>query len=331
MEIRQIQYFLAIVKTGSFSEAAFEQNISQSSLSKKIMALEKELGVALFDRSSRQISLTKAGEAFVAHAKQLSETYLAMISEMREYKLDVDSISIGAIPVLTQYGITNQIASFREIYPDVEFILEELNGTSIFPALDEHRFDLAITRHNYLNENKYTGVEIIKDKLLVVVSKKNKHAAKSSLSLKELQNDNFILFDKVTDLHKLIMDECKKAGFEPTIFYSSHRKVSVFGLVGTNIGLALMPAKIYEYHQHPDVLSIPLEENIACNIVLVYPENSQKRPKDSLILSRRRIRNKVYMLQHWTNMETKKGLKYPRQILGNTYDGKTPAIETIKP
>jgi len=79
----------------------------------------------------------------------------------------------------------------------------------------------------------------------------------------------------VTDLHRLIMDECGKARFEPTIFYSSHRKVSVFGLVGTNIGLALMPVKIYEYHQHPDVLAIPLDEHIECNIVLVHEKNRE--------------------------------------------------------
>lgn len=275
MEIRQIRYFLAIVETGSFSEAAFEQNISQSSLSKKIMALEEELGVTLFDRSTRQISLTRAGKAFIEHAKRLHDAYTAMVSEMHEYKLEVDTLSIGAIPILTQYGITNQIANFREKYPGIEFILEELNGISILPALDEHQFDLAITRHNYLNENKYDGVEIIRDQLLVVVSKKNKHASRSSISLQELKEENFILFDKVTDLHRLIMDECNKAGFEPTIFYSSPRKVSVFGLVGTNIGLALMPAKIFEYHQHPDVSAVPLEENIECNIVLVSLKNKK--------------------------------------------------------
>jgi DNA-binding transcriptional LysR family regulator len=71
------------------------------------------------------------------------------------------------------------------------------------------------------------------------------------------------------------MDECGKAGFEPTIFYSSHRKVSVFGLVETNIGLALMPGKIYEYRRTPDVLAIPLDEDIECNIVLVYLKNRQ--------------------------------------------------------
>jgi DNA-binding transcriptional LysR family regulator len=107
----------------------------------------------------------------------------------------------------------------------------------------------------------------------VVVSCKNRHVGRSSISLRELSTDNFIVFDRVTDLYKLVMDECGKAGFEPTIFYSSHRKVSVFGLVGTNIGLALMPVNIYEYHQHPDVVAIPLEEHIECNLVLAYLKN----------------------------------------------------------
>ena len=69
MELKQIRYFLAIVEVGSFSVAADELYISQSSLSKQISALEKELGVRLFDRSKRQIALTAAGEACLKHAQ----------------------------------------------------------------------------------------------------------------------------------------------------------------------------------------------------------------------------------------------------------------------
>ena len=90
------------------------------------------------------------------------------------------------------------------------------------------------------------------------------------------------MFDKVTDLHRLIMDECGKAGFEPTVFYSSHRKVSVFGLVGANIGLALMPSGISDYHKQPDVVAIPLDEEIECNMVLVYLK-SKKLPRTAEI------------------------------------------------
>jgi LysR family transcriptional activator of glutamate synthase operon len=275
MEIRQIQYFLSIVQTGSFSAAADEHYISQSSLSKVIIALEKELEVPLFDRSKRKVFLTEAGEAFLGHARKLNAAYKAMIVELDGYKSAMDSFSLAAIPVLTQYGITTSIAQFQDMHPHIHFSLEEIDGQNILPALDEHRFDLAFTRHNSLNHDQHASLEICKDKLLVVVAKNNRHANRSSISLKELSNDNFIVFDKVTDLYKLIMDECGKAGFEPTIFYSSHRKVSVFGLVGTNIGLALMPVKIYEYHQHPDVVAIPLEEHIECNIVLAYLKNKK--------------------------------------------------------
>ena len=280
MEIRQIQYFLAIVETGSFSAAADEHFISQSSLSKRIIALEKELGLSLFDRSKRKVSLTYAGEAFLKHARKIDVAYKAMVVDLSEYKLDTDSFSIAAIPVITQYGITSYIAQFQDLYPDIHYTLEELHGLNIFPALEEHRFDLAITRHNYLDHEKFASLEIFKDKLLVVVSPKNRHATRSSISIKELAGDNFIVFDRVTDLHQLIMDECKKAGFEPTIFYSSHRKVSVFGLVGANIGLALMPSKIFDYHKHPDVLAIPLEEDIECNVVLTHLKN-KKLPRSA--------------------------------------------------
>jgi len=280
MEIRQFQYFLSIVETGSFSAAADEHYISQSSLSTKIIALEKELGIPLFDRSKRKISLTEAGEAFLGHARKIVVAYKAMIVDLNGYKSDTDSFSIAAIPVITQYGITSYIAQFQDLYPNIHFTLEELHGLNIFPALEELRFDLAITRHNFLDREKFTSLEIYKDKLLVVVSPKNRHATRSSISIKELSDDNFIVFDKVTDLHQLIMEVCKDAGFEPTIFYSSHRKVSVFGLVGANIGLALMPSKIFDYHKHPDVLAIPLVEDIECNVVLTYLKN-KKLPRSA--------------------------------------------------
>ena len=273
MEIRQVQYFLSIVETGSFSAAADELYISQSSLSKMIIALEKELSVTLFDRSRRKVSLTTGGEAFLEHAGRINAAYKAMLFDMNEHRSSTNAFTIGTIPVLTQYGINALISQFKDTHPEIRFDLEEIDGQNILPALTEKRFDVVFTRHNYLDTDKFESLVICKDKLLVVVSRKNRHAGQSSLSLRDLTGDNFIVFDKVTEMYRLIMDECARAGFEPTVFYSSHRKVSVVGLVGTNIGLALMPSKIYEYHQHPDVLAIPLEQDIACNIVLAYPKD----------------------------------------------------------
>ena len=258
MEIRQIQYFLSIVETSSFSAAAEEYYISQSSLSKRIIALEEELGVLLFDRSKRKVSLTNAGEAFLEHARKINSSYKAMLVDISGFKSEAGSFSIAAIPVIAQYGITTYIAQFREVYPTLDFTLDEIDGLNILSAVEDHRYDLAFTRHHLLDPDKFTSLEISKDKLLVVVSTKNQHATRSSISIKELSNDNFIIFDKVTDLNSLITDECRKAGFEPTIFYSSHRKVSVFSLVGANIGIGLMPSKIFRLSQESGCAGDPL-------------------------------------------------------------------------
>lgn len=282
MEIRQVQYFLSIVETGSFSAAADEHFISQSSLSKKIIALEEELGTLLFDRSKRKVFLTEAGEVFLEHAQKMNQAYKAMIVDINGYKSDTDSFSIAAIPVIAQYGITTYMAQFTEVHPSLHFTLEEIDGLNILSALEERRFDLAFTRHNFVDHEKFTSLEICKDRLVVVVARTNRYAARSRLSIKELSGDNFIVFDKVTDLHRLIIEVCKKAGFEPTIFYSSHRKVSVFGLVGANIGLALIPSMIFEYHKTPDVVAISLHEHIECNLVLVHLR-SRNLPKSAKV------------------------------------------------
>ena len=79
MKIRQVQYLLKVAERGSFTAAVEELYISQSSLSKQIIALEKELGVPLIDRSRRKIALTQAGETFLRHARTLNEIYLAMV------------------------------------------------------------------------------------------------------------------------------------------------------------------------------------------------------------------------------------------------------------
>jgi DNA-binding transcriptional LysR family regulator len=226
--------------------------------------------------------LTDAGEVFLEHARKINVAYKAMVVDLNVYKPETEYFSIAAIPVIAQYGITTYIAQFREVYPNIQFALEEIDGLNILPAMEEHRFDLAFTRHNFVDDEKFTSLEICKDKLLVVVSRKNRHATRSCISIKELSDDNFIVFDRVTDLHKLILEECRKAGYDPTIFYSSHRKISVFGLVGANIGLALMPSSVYDYHKHPDVLAIPLEEHIECNMVLAYLKN-KRLPKAAII------------------------------------------------
>jgi LysR family transcriptional regulator, transcription activator of glutamate synthase operon len=274
MELKQVEYFLTIVDTGSFSTAADELYISQSSLSKQIMSLEKELGFQLFDRSKRKIALTPAGEALLAFARNLNEVYQSMLKEIAPYKT-APALSIVAIPVIAQYGITSYIARFKKTYPDLLLRLEEREAIEILPALSNNQYDLAFLRDNYLDEAQYDSIKVVQDQFLVAFSRQHRFANRKSISLRELSNENFVLFDKGTTVHELAVQACRAAGFEPRIFYASLRVESILGMVASNSGVTFMMQKVFEYHRHPDVVGVHLDETITSNIVLVRPNNKK--------------------------------------------------------
>jgi LysR family transcriptional regulator, transcription activator of glutamate synthase operon len=272
VEIEQVQYFVAIARLGSFSAAAEELYISQSSLSKQIGALERELGLQLIDRSKRKIVLTEAGETFLKHALQLTAEYQAMLSDLANYRA-IPTVSIVAIPVIAQYGITAYLAQLKSAYPQLQVRLEEREASAILPALDSHQYDLAFVRDNYLDRERYACLEVSTDRFEVIVSKQHRYAGRSSIGLAELAAENFIMFDKGTVVHELAVEACRSAGFEPRIFYASLRVESVIGLVAQSIGVALMMERIFDYFQHPDVVAIPLHERIDSRLVLAYPKD----------------------------------------------------------
>ena len=270
MEIKQVQCVLAVAAAGSFSAAAEELYVSQSSLSKLIMALEKELGVELFDRSRRKIALTPAGDAFLPHARSMDASWRALRSDMAAYQA-TPSLAIVAIPVIAQYGISSYVAEFRRAHPDIALTLEEREASAILPALHNHQFDMAFVRDNYLDTPQYLLRQVTDDRMVVVVSTRHRYASCPTLSLADLADENHIMFDKGTVVHELAVEACRAAGFEPRIFYASLRVESVLGLVASNSGVALMMEKVVKYHQNLDVVAIPLREVIASNIVLVAP------------------------------------------------------------
>jgi DNA-binding transcriptional LysR family regulator len=273
MEIKQVQYFLAVAEAGSFSVAAEDLYISQSSLSKQIIALEKELKLQLFDRSKRKISLTEAGKIFLKHAIRLYETHKKMLTEFGEYKKTIASLSIAAIPVIAQYGIASYLAKFKTAHPSIVFNLEEREASTILPALHKHEYDLAFIRDYEVDLNQYSSLEIVRDKLMVAVSKDHRFSTKKSISLLELADENFITYNKGTLIYELSVNACKLAGFEPRVFYATLRGASIIGLVAANSGVALMMDKVFNYYQRSDVVSIPLQADITSRIILAYPKN----------------------------------------------------------
>jgi len=134
MTFDQIQYFIAIAECNTYFDAAEELNISQSALSKQIIKLEKELGVALLDRSRRKASLTPAGETFYQDALALRRQYEIMNRHMKKYQIctgNKNELRVGTLPILTQYGLTAHFRQFTESHPDIHLILDEVEENDL--------------------------------------------------------------------------------------------------------------------------------------------------------------------------------------------------------
>lgn len=273
MNIKQIEYFVSIVETGSFGAAAEELYISQPSLSKQIIALEKELDVKLFDRSKRKISLTDAGKLFHKHAVNLRKNHQALQADLGEYKKGTPSLRIAAIPVTAQYGITSNVAQFKKAYPHINFTLEERQSSIVLSALSQHKYDLAFVRDYHIDSNVFSSFPVVTDKLVVAVSWEHRFSKRKSISLVELSDENFIMFNKGTLIHELSVNACTSAGFEPRIFYTASRAASIIGMVSSNSGVALMMEKVLNYYDRSDVIAIPLDQTIESRVIIVHPKD----------------------------------------------------------
>lgn len=150
MDIRQLRYFAAVVEEGTISAAARKLNISQPPLSMQIRQLEKELGVVLFERGARKITLTEAGSILYKYALEILEMESIAEDEIANYRLGrKGSIRIGMISSSFSQEVFALLREFHRQYPQVRFKVQEGNTFQLLEMLEQARIELAVLRTPY--------------------------------------------------------------------------------------------------------------------------------------------------------------------------------------
>ncbi|MBP2112475.1 LysR family transcriptional regulator [Paenibacillus silagei] len=276
MTIAQLQYFLTIRKYLSFSSAADELCITQSAISKQIKSLEGELNTLLFDRRTRTISLTPAGEEFVVYAEKILANYNEMMSNMKKHELlETGHISIATIPVMSQYGMTSIIAGFTGMYPHIKLHLIEKENDIIVSMLRNDEVDVAFMRTNYIPEGIAEVHPLVDDFLVLVVSKDHPLADQASVELARVQTDKFILLNSVSGIYTTCVEECRKAGFTPEVLFTNSRIETIMELVAENLGVTLLMNQVARYVDHPKLSIVPLAHPVLSSFAMVNPKNKQ--------------------------------------------------------
>jgi len=246
IEIRHLRYFLAVAEELHFRKAADKLFVSQPGLSRQIKQMEEELGFALFERSNKRVTLTKAGKYLkdeVEHIiKNLEDTFdhAQLIHEGME-----GQISFGYVGSAMQNVIPELILRIREDYPNIHYSLREMENPEQIDALLLNDVDLAFVRL----EKVPKGLDIrpvFEDTFSLVLPENYELEDINLESLVEFKNEAFILFDQSYSpaYYEQVMQIFKQSGFQPNISHNTVHASTIFRLVENNLGLSIVPSSL---------------------------------------------------------------------------------------
>lgn len=258
MELKDLRYFTEVAHYGSFTKAAASTFISQPTLSKSIKKLESELKVELFERSTRTLMLTDAGEIVLKQASKILEATDELSILLDDLiNLPTGKINIGIPPLIGTLFFPAIAKEFKQQYPEVSLELIELGAKRIEQLVEEGQVDVGIVVLP-TDQSKFAITPFIKEEFMLYTSTNHRLAHLDEVNLQQLSEESFIVFNREFALHELIIKECQKAGFQPNIAYKSSQWDLITELVVSELGITLLPKSIYRKMDHDTIKMIKL-------------------------------------------------------------------------
>lgn len=279
LELRHLRYFIAVAEEKNFSRAAKRLNMTQPPLSQQIQGLEAQLGAKLFDRTSRPLRLTVAGEAFLEEARtliiQLEQTVhkIHSLSQGESGHLTVSFSSSTANSILPEI-----LKTFRQQYPEVQLILQEENSTFLLQRLQDQQADIIfLYLYSELPEANNLEKMTLTDELLVLVLPEFHSLTRQSIiPLSDLKNEPFImpLNPIISGLPQQIDDLFSQASFKPNVTQKAVFMVTILGLVAAEMGISILPANVRNLHREGVVYRPILEKTPTICLTAVWKQSN---------------------------------------------------------
>jgi DNA-binding transcriptional LysR family regulator len=244
LDIKHLQYFIEVTRFNSFTRAAEHLFITQPTISKMIKNLETELGVSLFDRSRKQLTLTDAGQVILEQAQEINKAFHNLETELDNLRgLKKGHIRIGLPPIIDSRFFPNVMGRFHEKYPEITFQLVEGGSKKIEEDVGKNELDIGVIVLP-TKDALFHSFSFLREDLKLIVPPSHPLADRKEVNLVELKNESFILFNKDFVLHDLIVSSCNKVGFNPQIITESSQWDFIEEMVAYNLGITLFPESI---------------------------------------------------------------------------------------
>lgn len=283
MELRHLRYFLQLAEELHFARAAKRLGISQPPLSQQIRQLEEELGVPLFERTSRRVALTAAGTLFLEQARRtVQQADRAVAVARRAARGEAGELAIGfnaSAPLVPK--VATAIYRFRETYPDVTLSLSEVAAADQTAAIADQSLDIGFMRGAVAPSlpSALTATLLLRERLFVALRRSHPLADKDRLVLADLSGEAIVAYASdrggfTGEVFTLL----RNAGVEPRLGQSVHELSTLVGLVAAGVGIAIVADSLRTL-QSPDLLYLPLHDEQAESAVwLVHSSSTATLP-----------------------------------------------------
>jgi len=262
MELRQLQYLRKIARVNGFRRAADDLDMSQATLSEQIKLLEQELGVRLFERGGRNLTLTEAGKTLLDRADRILEEVKAAQQEMQEFAhLDRGQLIVGTMTGNGPFWLPGFLAAFMRQHPHLELTLvERVSGVIIrlLEAGEVHVACILVPTDTPDVPHDLSTRQIYSRELVVVVAPHHRFATRPSISLEEVAEERLILTSPDEAPRRVVDRAFQAHGLQPQVSFEADDPMTLIGLAAEGIAIGITGDNIARRNTHR-VVALPID------------------------------------------------------------------------
>ncbi|MEW2388921.1 LysR family transcriptional regulator [Streptomyces venezuelae] len=250
MELRQLEYFIAVAEEENFTRAAERVHISQSGVSAQIRQLEHDLGAPLFHRSGRNTGLTSAGRAALRHARSA----LAAVDAVRQAVDEVNGLIrgrlvVGMVTACTVTPLFDALSAFHHHHPGVEITLLEDTSDRLVERLRAGTADLALVSTPGTPPPGLEAHEIIREPLVAAIPTNHPLSSAPEVTLADLARHSVVSLPTGTGIRKVFDDACAAAGVHVEIAFQAAAPSAIADLAIRGLGVAILSESMVAQHR----------------------------------------------------------------------------------
>ncbi|UUS32654.1 MULTISPECIES: LysR family transcriptional regulator [Streptomyces] len=237
----RLAYFAAVARHEHVTRAARETGVPQSTLSRAMARLEEDLGVTLFARRGRALSLTPAGRTFLLSVQRaLGEVERAAEAVRADVDPTAGRVAFGFLHTMGSETVPGLLRAFRVDHPKVRFTLVQNYGEAMLERLRAGELDLCLTSP-VPDAPDLVARRLDEQRLRLVVPDDHRLAGRKRVRLAEAADEAFVTLEPGYGLRRITDDLCAEAGFRPRVAFEGEEAETLRGLVAAGLGVALLP------------------------------------------------------------------------------------------